>query len=431
MDLPRALAYLDERATYDKTGKVDSPSLDTIARLLAVMGDPHRAYKVVHVTGTNGKGSTTQILSRLLEASGLRVGTYTSPHLERINERIQVDCEAIADDLLAACVSGVADAELVAGVRPSYFEIMTAAGFACFADHAVDVAVVEVGMLGRWDATNVVEPEVSVVTNIGLDHTEYAGPTFADIAREKAGIIKAGSVAVIGEPRESLRAIFSAEPHRGMRLVGEDFACLDNQLAVGGRSLRMRTPRAVTEEMFLPLHGAHQGSNALVATVAAEEFFDAPVDAEVMQEAFSRATMPGRFEVLARQPLVVVDGAHNAAGADTCAEVFFGDFTPPGRRLLVFGALGGRDVVDTLSGIRADDFDAVWCVTVDSPRAVPAGEIAAAARAMGCDDVRVCPSVTGACDEALAEAGAEDALLVAGSLYAVGEARPHLRRVLP
>lgn len=431
MDLTRALAYLDERANYDKTGKVDSPSLDNITRLVGALGDPHLAYKVVHVTGTNGKGSTTQILSRLLEVCGLRVGTYTSPHLELVNERIQVDCSPVDDEVLARSISEVADAEMVAGVRPSYFEIMTAAGFACFADHAVDVAVVEVGMLGRWDATNIVVPEVCVVTNIGLDHTDYAGPTLADVAREKAGIIKAGSVAVIGESRDDLWPVFAAEPHRAMRLCGEDFACVDNQLAVGGRLLRFRTPRSETEEVFLPLHGSHQGANALVAVVAAEEFFDASLDTDAIQEAFGAVTMPGRFEIMSRQPLVVVDGAHNAAGADTCAEVFFGDFSPPGRRVLVFGALSGRDVSDTLAGVRADDFDVVWCTTAASQRALPATEIAAAARAMGCDDVRVCPSVPEACDRALEGARADDAVLVAGSLYVVGEARPHLGRVLP
>lgn len=431
MDLTEALDWLDGRAGYDKTGRVDSPSLDNITRLLRALGDPHLAYKTIHVTGTNGKGSTTQIISRLLEAHGLRVGTYVSPHLESVNERIQIDCVPVDDDTLAACISAVADVELVAGVRPSYFEIMTAAGFRCFADAAVDVAVIEVGMLGRWDATNVIEPEVAVITNIALDHTDYAGPTLADIAREKAGIIKADSAVVVGEPRESLWPVFAAEEHRSMRIVGEDFACLDNHLALGGRMLRLRTPRSETDELFLPLHGEHQGHNALVATVAVEEFFDAPLDVEIVAEAFSRVTMPGRFEILARQPLVILDGAHNAAGADSCAGVFFGDFDPDGRRLAVFGALRGRDVGETLSAVRADDFDVLWCTTANSPRAVPAEEIAAAARAMGCEDVRVRASVTAAVDEALADAGAEDALLVTGSLYVVGEARPHLVRKMP
>jgi folylpolyglutamate synthase/dihydropteroate synthase len=168
-----------------------------------------------------------------------------------------------------------------------------------------------------------------------------------------------------------------------------------------------------------------------VATVAAEEFFDAKLDGDVVAEALGLVTMPGRFEVLARQPLVVVDGAHNAAGADSCADVYFGDFAPEGRRLLVFGALSGRDVADTLSALRVDDFDTVWCTTADSPRALPASEIAATAASMGCDDVRTCPPVREACDRALADAGPDDAVLVTGSLYVVGEARPHLARVLP
>ena len=198
MDFEAALAYLDEHASYDKTGRVDSPTVEPIAKLSSAMGDPHLAQPVIHVTGTNGKGSTVQMISRLLMAQGLTVGTYTSPHLERINERIKRNGESISDEEFAEAIAGVADMEAITGVRPTYFEAVTAAAFRWFADVAVDVAVVEVGMLGRWDATNIVESQVAVVTNIGLDHTEFAGPTTVDIAREKAGIIKPGSAAVIG-----------------------------------------------------------------------------------------------------------------------------------------------------------------------------------------------------------------------------------------
>lgn len=431
MNFDAALSYLDEHASYERTGRVLSPSTDNIERLLSALGNPEGDYRVIHVTGTNGKGSTSQIITRLLMAHGLRVGTYSSPHLEHVTERILLDGAPVSNDMFAHAVAAVANAEALAGVRPSYFEIVTAAGFHLFSDNAVDVAVVEVGMLGRWDATNVVRPDVAVITNIELDHTEFAGPTREHIAREKAGIIKQGSVAVIGETRPELVAIFSEEPHDAMRVRETDFSVLDNHLALGGRSLHVRTPRADYRDVFVPLHGHHQGDNVAVAVMAVEEFFDSGIDEEVLAEGLASVVMPGRFEVLGHQPLVIVDGAHNPAGADVCATVFFDDFDPPGRRILVVGSLGSRDLTEMLSAFRADEFDRVICSTAPSPRGRPATELAAAARAMGCDDVAAVDTVEAACDEGLRDAGSDDAVLVAGSLYVVGAARPHLRRILP
>lgn len=431
MNFDDALAYLDEHASYEKTGRVTSPSTANIERLLSALGNPENDYRVVHVTGTNGKGSTSQVITRILMAHGLRVGTYSSPHLEHITERILIDGEPVSNESFAAAVAAVANAEVLAGVRPSYFEIVTAAGFHLFSDTAIDVAVVEVGMLGRWDATNVVTPDVAVITNIELDHTEFAGPTREHIAREKAGIIKAGSVAVIGESRPELVSIFGGEPHEAMRVRDTDFFVLDNHLALGGRSLHIRTPRADYPDVFVPLHGHHQGDNVAVAVMAVEEFFDAAIPFDILSEGLSTALMPGRFEVLGHQPLVIIDGAHNPAGADTCASVFFQDFDPPGRRTLVVGSLGAREPAEMLGAFRADEFDRVICCTAPSPRGRPARDIAAAARAMGCDDVSAIEDVGEACDSALRDAGSDDAILVAGSLYVVGAARTHLRRVLP
>ena len=215
MNYHDALAYLDEHASYEKTGRITSPTLEPITRLVQAMGDPQHAYPVIHITGTNGKGSTAQMVTRLLMAQGLNVGTYTSPHLERINERLAGNAEPISDEDFAEQIAAIADLEGLTGVRPSYFEACTAAAFRWFADIAVDVAVVEVGLLGRWDATNVVDAQVAVVTNIGMDHNEFAGPTLADIAREKSGIIKPGSAAVIGEVDPDLVAVLSEPPAAG------------------------------------------------------------------------------------------------------------------------------------------------------------------------------------------------------------------------
>jgi dihydrofolate synthase/folylpolyglutamate synthase len=431
MDYASALAYLDGHTNYDVSGRIASPTLDRIERLVAVMGDPQHAAPVIHITGTNGKGSTAAMVTRLLMASGLRVGTYTSPHLERLNERIAVDGEPIDDEALADVIGAVADLEVVVGVRPSYFEIVTAAAFRHFADVAVDVAVIEVGLLGRWDATNVADAHVAVVTNVGLDHTEYAGPTRADIAREKAGIVKPRSHLVLGETDPKLAAIFRAAGPAHVWERDLDFGCVENQLALGGRLVDLRTPYGVHQEVFVPLHGRHQGDNAAAALAAVEGFFGAALAPDVVDEGFATTVVPGRFEVLGHQPLVVVDGAHNPAGADLVAGVMADDFAPAGELVIVTGFLQGRDPRQMLEALRADEAAAVVACTPPSPRAIPAADTAAAARAMGCETVATADTVEAGCDLALRRAGGDDAVLVTGSLYVVGAARRHLRAVLP
>ena len=430
MQYGEALNYLDEHASYEKTGRVESPSLDNINTFMDLMGQPHLSYPVIHITGTNGKGSTTQIITQLLIAHGLQVGTYTSPHLEKLTERISRNNEPISEQDFADCVAAIADIEVIGGVRPSYFEVMTAAAFRYFADTAVDVAVIEVGMLGRWDATNVVNSSVAVVTNIALDHTEFAGPRLEDIAFEKVGISKPGSVLVVGDTNEELREIWNAAESAAVLLRGNDFEVSENELAVGGRMIDVRTERAVYKELPLPLHGQHQGDNAAIALTAVEEFFGNVLDVDVVREGFAAVRMPGRFEVLGRGPLVVIDGAHNPAGADVCAQVFFDDFSPEGKRILVVGALKGRDPQMLLSALRADEFDVVICCTAPSPRGLAANDLASAAKQMRCEQVVVCETVEAASDKALSIAREEDAELVAGSLYVVGSARTYLRRKL-
>jgi dihydrofolate synthase/folylpolyglutamate synthase len=426
-----ALAYLDEHASYEKTGRVTSPSTENIEKLLQVLAEPHRDFRVIHVTGTNGKGSTSQVITQLLVAHGLKVGTYSSPHLETPRERIQINGELISEEGFAESIAAVVNAETLAGVRPSYFEIMTAAAFRWFSDEAIDVAVIEVGMLGRWDATNVVHSDVAVITNIALDHTDFAGPTLAHIAREKAGIIKEASVVIIGETREDLKEIFLAEPHQEMWFRGEHFDIVGNHLALGGRALHIRTQHGEYEDVFVPLHGWHQGDNATVALCAVEAFFGGALSRDTVLEGFGQVSMPGRFEVVGHQPLVILDGAHNPAGADVCASVFFEDFDPHGRRILVVGALRGRDIGDTLSALKADEFEVVVCCTAPSPRALSGTEIGIVAEEMGCAHVIRADSVEQACEIALRDASSDDAILVAGSLYVVGAARTHLAKLLP
>ena len=411
MTYQQALAYLDDHAGYQKTGRIDSPSLDMISRLCELMGEPQHCAPVVHITGTNGKGSTAQMITRLLMASGLRVGTYTSPHLERVNERFTIDCEPIPDEAFAEQIAAIADLEMLTGTRPGYFDICTAAAFRWFADEAVDVMVIEVGLLGRWDATNVVDAQVAVITNIGLDHMEFAGPTRADIAREKAGIIKSQSAVICGDTDEEIVEIFAQAGGASLLVRQRDFEVDSNQLALGGRMIDVRTPTTIYPDVLVPLHGRHQADNAVVAITSVEAFFARPLASD--------------------QPLVIIDGAHNPAGADVCAAVFLEDFDPAGRRLLVIGCLKGRDPFDMLSALRADEFDVVVCCTAPSPRGLPAQEVAEAARRLGCDEVVAVNTVEAAIDRAMQEIGPDDALLITGSLYVVGSARPYLRRLLP
>ena len=430
MSYTDALAYLDSHSNYDVTGRITSPTLERMQTLMSAMGDPQSTYPVIHITGTNGKGSTTQMITRLLMAHGLAVGTYTSPHLERLNERISRNCEPISDDEFAEQIAAVADLEALTGVRPSYFEAVTAAAFRWFADIAIDVAVVEVGLLGRWDATNVCDAQVAVITNIAVDHTEYAGPTKRHIAIEKSGIIKPGSAVVIGETEPALAQVFADAGGAASFQRGEHFDVLENQLALGGRLVDLRTPTTVYTDVFVPLHGRHQGDNAVVALTAVEAFFAAPVSGDLVSEGFAEVVMPGRFEAMGHQPLVIIDGAHNPAGADMCASVFFDDFDPSGRRILVVGFLMGRDPREMLSALRADEFDVVITCTAPSSRGMPAGEITAAARAIGCDEVIELPVLEQSIDRALTIAGNDDAVLITGSLYVIGNARPYLRKTL-
>jgi dihydrofolate synthase/folylpolyglutamate synthase len=427
----RAFAFLDSHSVYEKTGRIESPSTANIERLCQLLGDPQLAYRTIHITGTNGKGSTGQMITKLLMAHGLRVGTYTSPHLERVNERMAINGSPIDDDELSDNVLAIADLEPIVGTRLSYFEVLTATAFRWFADSAIDVGVIEVGLLGRWDATNVVKSDVAVLTNVSLDHTEFAGPTHAHIAREKVGIVKHDSVFVHGETRDDLQEILESPQCIRKVARGKQFDLMQNDLAVGGRLISLRTMRATYAELFVPLHGAHQGDNAAVAIAAVEEFFDQPIHPEVVAEGFASVSMPGRFEVVGHQPLVVVDGAHNVGGADVCADVFFNDFQVEGRRVLVVGMLRSRESRELLGALRADEFDAIVCCTAPTPRGTPASEVAIAAKELGCDDVVAIDGIDAALAHAYRQLRAEDALLVAGSLYVVGAARPILRAILP
>lgn len=408
-------------------GRVEGLKLDNMRELCGVLGDPQHAQPSVHITGTNGKGSVARMVTRLLGAHDLPVGTYLSPHLERINERISRNAEPITDDQLATVLSDLAGIEPLLHHRPSYFELLTAAALRWFADEAVAAAVVEVGLLGRWDATNVVDGLVAVLTNVGRDHTDGADGWRSRIADEKAGIVKPGSTFVVGETSAELRAVFEATPAKERWYRDRDFGCVDNRLAVGGRLVSLRTPGGAYDEVFLPLHGEHQGDNAAVALAAAEAFFDRPLDEALVCQALGSVENPGRFEVLRHDPLVILDGAHNPDGARAAVTTLDEGFTVAGDRRLVVGTLAGRDPKELLRIFGVDRAAEVVCCTPDSPRAIPAPELAETVRALG-GTARVVPDVGGALAAALEHAADDDVVLVTGSLYTVGAARAAARR---
>jgi dihydrofolate synthase/folylpolyglutamate synthase len=429
MSFGEAVAWLDRHVNLERIltdHRLRAPDPDRMARLCHLMGDPQWAQPSIHITGTNGKTSTARALSQLLMGKGLSVGTFTSPHLEAINERVMANLEPISNEDLAEVLSALAALEPMVGDAkcPSWFELVTAAGFRYFADKPVDVAVLEVGMGGRWDATRVAAGETAVVTNVAVDHVELLGPTRESIAREKAGIIKPGATLVLGEADPGLYPIFEAEGPGTLWLAGRDFAVTGNQMAVGGRLMDLATPGSAYAGVYLPLHGRHQADNFLCALVAAEAFFGRPIEAEIVKAAAAQLTSPGRLEVVRRRPLVVLDGAKNVAGAKTCAAAVTEEFGGLGR-VLVVGMLKGKDPREMLQALDAPRAKLVVACPPPSPRAQPAEDIAEAARSLGCP-AAVASSVPEALDVALPQAGEEDLVLVTGSLYVVGEARAAL-----
>jgi dihydrofolate synthase/folylpolyglutamate synthase len=426
-ELDDALAWLNGHVNLEVTpGRVEGLSLERMRALIGVLDEPQTTYPVIHVTGTNGKGSTSRMLTALLVESGLTVGTYTSPHLERVNERIARNGEAISDEDLAEILGDLQRLEPLTGVRNSYFELLTGAALRWFADVSVDVAVVEVGVLGRYDATNVVDASVAVVTNVGSDHTDFVGDWRAAIAEEKSGIVKPGSTLVLGETDPDLLPIFYRAGAAEVWERDRDFAVEQNELAVGGRLLALRTPSGVQEEIFLPVHGAHQGDNASLALAAAEAFFAAPLEPEVVEAAWANLALPGRFELTRRNPLVVIDGGHNPEGVGAAMATLLDDFELDGEVVVVLGLLAPRRPLELLDAMEPARIGLVVACTPPSPRAVPAEEVAAAAEALGVRSVVEHDPVR-AVERALRLSGEHDAILVTGSLYLVGAVRAGLR----
>jgi len=432
--LQELLTWLDSHIDYERVAPTrrSLPSLSSMEEMATLLGNPEQAYPVIHITGTNGKGSTSTIATALLVAMGLSVGTYTSPNLENVAERIALGGLPIDDAPFTEALDRLRLLDGLLQESPTRFELLTMAAFGAFADAAVDVAVVEVGLGGSWDSTNIATGQVSVITNVGLDHMEVLGDTVEAIAADKAGIVKPGSTVVLGDLQPSVRAIVeqrAAEVGAGpVLMANRDFAVTRNDVAVGGRVIDVTTPYGSYEDLYLGLNGAHQAANAAVAIVAVEAFFGRTLPDEVVEATLDRVKMPARLEVMGRNPLVMLDGAHNVHGATALAEALREGFSVSGSTTLVTGMLRGRDPVAMLSALSTIGIDRVIACSPVTPRAMDAAEVAQAATSLGLT-VEVAPSIEEACERAVSSAAADDLIVVAGSLYLAGAARSTLARL--
>ena len=434
-----AIAWLVEHYNLEQQlggSGVSAPTLDRMVTLMALLGDPQTTIPAIHITGTNGKGSTARMIVEVLGNLGLDAGCYTSPHIERVNDRISVANTALSDEDFVTALAEVAIVEPfvldMTGARPNYFEVLCAAAYNWFAAMAIDVNVIEVGMGGRWDATNVIEAEVAVITNIEADHLEIIGPTLADVAREKAGIVSPNSHVICGETDPELVEVIRAAGGREFWLRGEDFDVLSESLAVGGRVVDLFTPFGRHEQVFLPVHGRHQVDNLVTAVAALEAFFGRQLDDELISGALSVLALPARFEVMGRRPLVVIDGAHNPTGGRAASDTLFEDMLSwdidsSVGPVLVIGSNRPHDPAAFLEAIRAADFRHIVATASDWPRAIQAQEIAAIASGFG-PPVTIAPSVADAVDFAIETAGESGVVLITGSLYVASEARVHLQK---
>jgi dihydrofolate synthase / folylpolyglutamate synthase len=466
VDLASATADLDDDVPFGTTGVVPdapplslqvveslldrrrsevqiSPTLARITALLDLLGNPETTYPIIQIAGTNGKTSTARMVDALLDRSGLRAGRFTSPHLQLVTERIAVDGAPISADRYVEFYTDIApyvdmvDAASAAedGLPLSKFEILTAMAYAAFADVPVDAAVVEVGLGGTWDSTNVADAKVAVITPIGIDHTDYLGDTLTEIAGNKAGIIKPDAIAVIGpqEP-DAMTTILrrTVEVDAFVARFGSEFSVLDRAFAVGGQRLTLQGLGGVYEDIFLPLAGEHQATNAALALAAVEAFFGAgagrQLDIAAVQDGFAAVASPGRLERVRTSPTIMVDAAHNPHGARALASALSEEFSFS-RLVGVMAVMGDKDARGILQAL-ADSFDEVVVTRNSSERSMPVTELAElAVDVFGEEKVHV----AGRMDEAIAlavdlvETGSTDVtgtgVVITGSVVSAGDGR--------
>jgi len=416
------------------------PSLERIAALVDVLGSPQLTYPTIHIGGTNGKTTTSRMIDSLLFQMGLRTGRFTSPHLESFVERIAINGQSIGAKELIFSYNDIAayidlmDSKFEHPI--SYFEALTALAFVAFAEHPIDVGVIEVGMGGEWDATNVVSADVSVLMPIDLDHMEYLGETLTEIAQTKAGIIKeSGFVVLAQQEPEAAKELLKRAALVGADVVREgiEYAVMSRSVAVGGQLLTIRGAQDTYEDIFLPLHGKHQASNAAAALVAVEAFFgDQELDIEAVRAGFAAVASPGRCEIVHRDPTIILDAAHNPHGAAAVAETIQSEFTFD-EIIGVVAPMGDKDIRGILLELE-QVMDSIIVTTNSSVRSTPIAELEKIAVEMfGPDRVFVQEDLTQALDKAIKDATrplSDDTIgiLVTGSVVTAGEARTILRK---
>jgi dihydrofolate synthase/folylpolyglutamate synthase len=409
------------------------PRLEPTRRAVELLGDPQKSYRVIHITGTNGKTTTTRIIERILRELGLRTGRFTSPHLVRLNERMAIDCEPVGDQQMAEVwadiepILALVDAELEAAgdTKLTFFEALAVLGFAVFADAPVDVLVLEVGMGGEWDSTNVADGDVAVFTPISIDHAERLGNTVAEIAKTKSGIIKAGAIVVSSaQPAEALEVIEakSASIAERIAVYGRDFEVLDVEPDVAGQRFSVKTLTSEYRDLFLPLHGEYQAENAALAISAVEAFFGASnrLFDDVLRVAIADSTSPGRLQVVSRSPLTILDAAHNPGGAEVLARAMKKSFGAP-ETVAVVSILADKDATALLEAL--DETAKSFIITKSSsPRAIEVDELAQLARnVFGAERVKTAESALTAMTLARREVADNGAILVTGSITLVGD----------
>lgn len=445
-DMPEGYAELQAELLGRWPENAIDPSLSRISAIMDLLGQPQSAYPVIQVTGTNGKSSTGRMIASLLRALGLRTGLYTSPHLTDMRERIEIDGEpisieqfmAVAGDVAPFIASVDARSEAEGGTPVTYFETLTAIGYAAFADAPVDVAVVEVGVGGTWDATSVCTPQVSVVTRVAMDHADLLGDRIDLIAAEKSGIIKPGSFAVIADQDPDAAAVLAAridEVGVPAAWEGTNFAVLDRTVAVGGQLLSLQGLSGTYDDVFLPLFGEHQSRNAAVALAATEAFIGGgalALDTEAVREGFANVTSPGRLEIVRRGPTVIIDAAHNPAGAASLADALSEAFAFT-HLVGVVAVLADKDAIGILQALEPV-LDQIVVTQSDSPRRLAVDELAAlAVEIFGEERVTVTRSLSDGLDAGVrlaeeADTYAASGVIVTGSVVTAGQARAMLTR---
>ncbi len=416
------------------------PSLDRIAMLLDYLGNPQETFRSIHLAGTNGKTSTSRMIDSLMRSFGIRTGRYTSPHLEDIRERISIDGELITPEFFIYTYEDIKPYIELVDARSehplSYFEVLTAMAYAAFADAPIDVGVIECGVGGAWDATNVINSDVAVMTPIGLDHQEYLGGTIAEIAHTKAGIFRNGKPSVLAhQTREAAEVLIreSATIESIPLREGLDFALIRRDVAVGGQLLTIQGLGGTYEDIFLPLYGRHQASNAALALVAVEAFLGGgaqQLDINAVRDGFAQATSPGRLEVMRRNPTVIIDAAHNHHGALALREALSEEFAFD-RIIAIVAILGDKDVTGFLSEL-VNVVDEIIVTENSSPRAMPTEELFKIAMSIFEDEqVSSAGSIARAIEMAIDKASHPTqsvGILVTGSVITVGQARALLKR---